>query len=133
VWSRSGDRLRFTECSEGEYSTLAEFVDSDAHAQLRQRSAQRDYEVETVSLTDMLKFHGAPSMIDYLSIDTEGSEPEILAAHDFNRFRFRIITVEHNGVHQRRNEIANLLSRNGYRRASPAISMFDDWYVLRAM
>jgi hypothetical protein len=96
TWSRSGDRLRFAECSEREYSPLAEFVDSDAHAPLLQWTAQYDYEVEAVSLTDMPQSHGTPSMIDYLSIDTAGSEPEILSAHDFNRFRFRTITVEHN-------------------------------------
>ncbi len=38
-----------------------------------------------ISLHDFLKRHGAPRTIDYLSIDTEGSEYEILAAFPFGR------------------------------------------------
>ena len=34
--------------------------------------------------------------IDYLSVDTEGSEFEILKALDFSRWRFAVVTVEHN-------------------------------------
>lgn len=128
VWSRSGDSLRFAECEVGEFSTLSSFVDSDGHAALRQHA--REYEVPTVLLSDLLAEHGAPRDVDYLSIDTEGSEFEILSAHDFSRFRFRVITVEHNGLRKRRNQIARLLSAKGYRRSMPAISRWDDWYVL---
>jgi FkbM family methyltransferase len=129
VWSSSGASVRFTECAEGEFSTLSSFVDSDGWS-VRRRQA-REYEVPTLLLTDLLAEHRAPREIDYLSIDTEGSELEILSAHDFSRFRFRIITVEHNGVWERRNQIARLLRDQGYRRSMPAISRWDDWYVLR--
>lgn len=37
-----------------------------------------------------------PKIIDYLSIDTEGSEFDILSNFNFKEFKFRIITCEHN-------------------------------------
>lgn len=128
VWSRSGLTLDFLECEAGELSTVASLAGSDDLVRTQRHA--RSYPVETVSLTDLLSGHGAPAMIDYLSIDTEGSELEILQAHDFGRFRFRVITVEHNRVAGRRAAIARLLRGKGYRRDMPSLSRFDDWYVL---
>ena len=128
VWSTSGLQLDFMECDVGELSTVASLATSDdlERGQLEAQS----YRVDSVSLTDLLVQHGAPSVIDYLSIDTEGSELEILASHDFGRFTFRVITVEHNRVAGRRSAIARLLRSKGYRREMPSLSRFDDWYVL---
>ena len=51
--------------------------------------------------------------IDYLSIDTEGSEYEILAAFPFEDWDIRLITVEHNFTPMRE-DIRTLLERHGY-------------------
>jgi hypothetical protein len=79
-------------------------------------------------LNDLLIKHRAPKYIDYLSIDTEGSEYEILEAFNFNEFSFGIITVEHNYTPQR-DMIFALLTGHGYIRKYENISAFDDWYV----
>jgi hypothetical protein len=84
--------------------------------------------VPTVTLNDMLEEHGAPAVIDYASIDTEGSEFDILSALDFDRWSFRVMTIEHNFAPQRE-DIHKLLTEKGYRRVLEAISRFDDWYV----
>jgi len=84
--------------------------------------------VQTVSLEDLLKKNNAPKYIDYLSIDTEGSEYEILSAFNFDEFNIKVITVEHNFTHQRE-LIFTLLTKHGYKRKYDYVSEFDDWYV----
>lgn len=60
---------------------------------------------------------------------TEGSEVEILRGIDFNKFRFDVITTEHNFDYKRRNQIDEILLQNGYHRVLDHISGFDAWYV----
>jgi FkbM family methyltransferase len=126
VWKCTGERLSFSEAGEAEISTLTDFKDGDLHAASRRSS--RHYMVETVSLDDLLAGHGGGRSPDYLSIDTEGSEFEILQACDFKRHPFKVITCEHNFT-AAREKIHTLLSAAGYVRKYEGISDFDDWYV----
>jgi FkbM family methyltransferase len=71
-------------------------------------------QVRTISLNDLLDRSGAPEFIEYLSLDTEGSEYEILRTFHFHRYRFGLIDVEHNHVEPRRSQIRDLLISNGY-------------------
>lgn len=126
VWSSSGETLRFREAEEQELSTIEDFANRDAHWKTRRTGVT--YEVATVSLVELLDFHNAPKVIDFLSIDTEGSEFEILNAFDFGRYSFRTIVCEHNYTPNRK-LIYDLLTRNGYARKFDDVSNFDDWYV----
>ena len=76
----------------------------------------------------MLDKHGAPHKIDYLSIDTEGSEYDILKDFNFEKYDISIITCEHNFTNSRE-DIYSLLTSNGYERKYTGASKFDDWYV----
>ena len=111
------------------HPTLHALADRDRHADIRKGG--QVYDVETVSLNDLLDQHDAPAVIDYLSIDTEGSELEILRALDFSARAIHVITVEHNATPQRA-EIHELLTGHGYRRMFENLSRWDDWYVHRA-
>ena len=76
----------------------------------------------------ILDKYNAPEIIDYLSIDTEGSEFEILKNFDFGKYKFNVITCEHNFTPVRE-KIFKLLSENGYLRKYSDLSKWDDWYV----
>ena len=52
--------------------------------------------------------------MDYLSLDTEGSELDILKAFPYQDFRFNCITVEHNFQERERAQILRLLEANAY-------------------
>ena len=128
VWSKSGEKLDFNETEIAELSTIDSFSASDYHKATRKNGVK--YSVETITLLDLLKKYQAPKIIDYLSIDTEGSEYEILKNFDFTEYKFKIITCEHN-FSLDREKIRALLESNGYIAKFPEISEFDDWYVLK--
>jgi FkbM family methyltransferase len=70
--------------------------------------------VKTITLNDLLEKYNAPSFIEYLSLDTEGSEYEILSVFNFNKYKFGLIHVEHNSEETKRQLIKDLLLQNGY-------------------
>jgi FkbM family methyltransferase len=116
----------FNESNNPDMSTIHQFSAQDHHASARKDG--KTYTVQTISLNDLLKKYSAPSCIDYLSIDTEGSEYDILSNLDFDRYNFRVITCEHNHS-PNRELIHELLTSKGYKRKFENISLFDDWYV----
>jgi FkbM family methyltransferase len=126
VWKSDGEMISFNESIYPEFSTINSLTDFDGMQ--KSRVSTNQYLVETVSLQKLLDDHESPKYIDYISIDTEGSEYEILNSFDFSRYEFGILTVEHN---YNRNEtmIDDLLSRNGYIRVHREVSNFDGWYI----
>lgn len=81
----------------------------------------------TVSLNDLLTSYDAPSEIDFVSIDTEGSEPDILSTFDFDRYRVRLFCVEHNDTGS--DEITDkIMFARGYERVHRKWSRWDAWY-----
>ena len=125
VWKVSNDIVHFNMADTAEYSTINEFSGSDHHNKKRENGIT--YDVETISLNDLLKKHDAPKQIDYLSIDTEGSEFEILNNFDFSEYDISVITCEHNYT-PNRDKILSLMNGNGYTRRFTGFSKCDDWY-----
>ncbi len=126
VYSASGLQVDFLEAEFPEISTIKGFGESDQHNSMRMNNSS--YKVETISLLDLLREHSAPSFIEFLSVDTEGSEFEILRNFNFNEYRFGLICVEHNYTENRK-KVEALLSTNGYKRIYPEFSAFDAWFI----
>jgi predicted transcriptional regulator len=61
-----------------------------------------------------------------MSLDTEGSELEILRNFDFEKYTFGLIDIEHNYIEPRRTEIKNLLLSKGY--IYKGENQWDDMY-----
>ena len=87
------------------------------------------YQVETICLGDLLDQYNAPETIQFMSIDTEGSELDILRSFDFSSRNIKSICVEHNYIKKNREMIEILLTSNGYTRVYAEISKWDDWYI----
>ena len=126
VTDRTGDNVVFNQTADPHFSTLDNYTAADMHARAR-ASGQRT-QARTISLNDLLRRNRAPRFIDYLSMDTEGSELMILEAFDFSRWTFATITIEHN-FGPTRDRIRTLLESHGYRRKFEPLTRFDDWYV----
>lgn len=124
IAGRTGETVDFILAEE--YGGIADHAGLDNNASIR-TAYQDDGKVitlETISLDDFLKSHDAPRDIDYLSIDTEGSEYEILSNFPFEDWNIRLITVEHNFTADRA-RIQALLEGYGYHRTE---ARWDDWY-----
>uniref|UniRef100_A0A7S2T185 Methyltransferase FkbM domain-containing protein n=1 Tax=Chloropicon primus TaxID=1764295 RepID=A0A7S2T185_9CHLO len=89
----------------------------------------REYRLETRTLATVLRRRGAPRVMDYLSLDTEGSELAILSVLPHHEFRFNCITVEHNFQERERSRILDVLQGNGYVRVEQR--EWDDMYLHR--
>lgn len=109
-------------------SCIDDYRGHDRLAQHRE-CAEQSYQVNGITLEQLLDAAQAPSEIDYLSIDTEGSELEILLGFDLDKYQTRLISIEHNGVQPKRELIRRHLTARGYARVFEEFSQFDDWYV----
>ena len=113
-----------------ELSGIKDFANNGDWASEIRLNTSREYEVETISLDDLLEAHNAPPDIQFLSLDTEGSELSILEGYSFEGRTIRSICVEHNYVKSNRKAINSLLLKKGYIQVLERVSKWDDWYVL---
>lgn len=112
----------------GVLSGIAVHAFEDMHAEFRRKNSSV-FSVVATTLQELLEQYDAPKVIDYLSVDTEGSEYEILAAFDFDKFDIRLLSVEHNFTPRER-DVEVLLRKFGYRRVYRRASKWDSWYRL---
>ena len=121
VYSQDDLELEFVEADV--LSGIVSHIDS--HKWILQNSK---IQVKTKTLTTLLNESNAPRYIDYLSLDTEGSELEILRGTDLDKYQFGYINVEHNYVEPRRSQMRQLLESKGY--VYDGENNFDDNYIL---
>lgn len=91
------------------------------------RQNYKSIAIRTISLNDLLAKYNAPKKIEFISIDTEGSELSILSSFDFSRWNVLSFCVEHNS--ENRDSIASLMTEHGYTRVFEELSGHDDWWV----
>ncbi len=84
--------------------------------------------LSSITPLEMLKRAEAPTTIEYMSLDTEGSELEILEHFPFDEYTVKMITVEHNYEEPKRTHIKKFLEARGYHRERPC--RWDDFYIL---
>lgn len=82
--------------------------------------------VKTRLLSDILDENNAPNFIEYLSIDLEGIELEIIKTFPFDKYKFGCISLEHNYDKEKREEIRNILKSKGYNLFKQEKA--DDWF-----
>lgn len=130
VYSRSGETMNFLCTEKALFSRLEAINPGDHNEAGGKRDVSQSIAVETISLNDLLDQYNAPAEIDYMSVDTEGSELEILSAFDFDRRRIKLMTIEHNFT-DLRGKLYDLMVSKGYARVFPEYTRFDDWYIHR--
>lgn len=132
IWNKSGEKLTFFSSDNGVLSTLEDFKFNDlksmpGNANERVK-AGKNIEVETITLNQLIAEEFNEISPSYISIDTEGSEFEILNVFDFSKYHPMVLTVEHNFT-DLENKIDNLMLQHDYIRVFKNLTAFDAWYV----
>lgn len=124
----NGEKLDFIEPDQRGLSSLSGYEHADRHGDQRMSGGGKTYQVETITLQQLLIEANAPKQIDFLSIDTEGSEFDILFKFPFEEYIFKFITVEHNNS-ENREKLRILMNSKGYFEILTEFSGGDWWFV----
>ena len=79
----------------------------------------------TATFDEIMENYPQVSHIDFMSLDVEGGELEVLKGIDFSKYRFSCIAIEHNYFKDAQREVISLLNAKGYR-----ILMWNGWDYL---
>lgn len=123
----AGEKLEFIICGQ-----LSGFMETAGiHKKIlnkkKEESDKNVVTLETRTLTSVLDEVNAPKNIDFLSLDTEGSELKILHGLDLEKYNIKMILVEHNREQPKRLNIRQLLESKNYTRKE--IITRDDLYL----
>lgn len=122
VWDVSGEELKFMENKDAFLSSLHSKENANTLGE------KESYLVETITLTDLLKTHSAPKIIDFCSIDVEGFEYKILKKFFSDGiYSINHIAVEHNWRADS-NLLIDLFLENGYTQKYMHLSQRDYWF-----
>ena len=132
IWKESGKKLDFFMSDQGELSTLKDYIESDkismpGNTEVRKKSG-KTISVETISLNDVIKVYFDNVCPSYISIDTEGSEYEILKSFNLKIYRPKLFTIEHNFT-ENESKIDEHFISHGYVRIFRKLTAFDAWYI----
>ena len=104
-------------------SDLSKFVS-------KRKLFKKIHEVKAFTLPEIIDYNLSSNEIDFLSIDIEGNDLDILKSLDLNRYKIKAVCVEHN-FRQGSDEIIEFMYKNGYDLVYSEFSKNDYWFVLR--
>ena len=118
IYSVSNMEVEFSYSSIDDLSGISEYLEtsfSRFHKEIVKKEKMR-----TMSLNDALESENAPKNIDYISVDTEGSELEILSTFSFDKYNVKIWTIEHNEKYRSdgkeyKEKLINFMVPHGYK------------------
>lgn len=105
--------IEFTLAKESSWSGISSSLDNN-HKNHSWITSGQKIMIKSYRLEYFLQKYSFPKRIEYLSIDTEGSELEILSSFSFDKYLFGCISCEHNDDEYKRNNIRLFLESKGY-------------------
>lgn len=94
---------------------VLEVHNSDSHRDRIIKSSNNNtnvIEIETTTFEKIMNNYKDVQHIDFMSLDIEGGEFDVLSSIDFNKYSFSLITVEYNDKY---NEIKEFMLSKGYK------------------
>ena len=93
-------------------------------------SLHRRIKVKAFSLDSILEQENTPKYFDFLSIDVEGHEQNVLAGFTISKWLPRIVIIEHNDNPELKEYILKYFLSHNYKLMLPAFSFHDFWFCL---
>jgi FkbM family methyltransferase len=95
------------------------------------------YEIQAITMKTLLETYSIPKVIDYISLDTEGSEYEILSGFPFDEYTVTLWTIEHNAYldgGKLKKKVRKVMKKNGYVMVPESeqtvdVRNFEDWFM----
>jgi hypothetical protein len=112
LWPQSRTSLRFVDAHG--LSSIESYKDVDVNSARRKEATLGVIEVDTLNPSELLARFQVPTLIDYLSLDVEGAEFEVLSGLDLHTYSIALMTIEHNHDRPRQIRIRNYLAKLGY-------------------
>ena len=122
VYSVDDREVEFSVVSDGLFSGISNHLGN-----IGNYTVDKTVKLKTKTLTTILNEAHAPKYIDYMSLDVEGSELEVLKGMDFSQYIVGYIGVEHNFQEPARSNIRTFLQSKGYLYAR--WNKFDDEFM----
>lgn len=88
------------------------------------------HKVKALTLQEVIDHNLTSNEIDFLSIDIEGDDMEILKSFDWSRYKINAICVEHN-YRKGSDKIIDFMYKSGYDLQYTEFSKNDYWFELR--
>lgn len=95
-------------------SCFSGLVDGDTMAHTRRSIIRKTIYVDTLNPTELLGRFSAPEYIDYMSLDIEGAEAEVLKALDLEKYKIALMTIEHAENQEKKAALIEYLAPHGY-------------------
>lgn len=84
--------------------------------------------LQTKTLTSILDESKAPNNIDYISVDVEGAELDVLKGFDFEKYKVDYWTIEHNNVEEAMTSILKIMTSHGYEVCEQTQATNEFWF-----
>lgn len=126
VYSLKNKVVQFLVPQEAELAGIVSHL-TDLHRESVLATPHQFKTIKTELLHEILDGLEAPRFIEYLSLDIEGAEYEVLKVFPFDRYRFGCMTIEHNYQEPQRSLVRSLLAKHGYSLARSV--KCDDWFL----
>jgi len=101
---------------------VADDTDNNARVRGLQLPSAKIISLQAKTINEILTLNDAPTLIDYFSLDVEGSEERVIGSLDFNLYQFKCITIE-----RPTKKVNEVLFDNGY--IFVRNIRFDSFYV----
>ena len=113
----------------GYLSSILHTEQHDQFENIRSKIQKSQFDVQVLGIKPFIAEFNVPERFLYLSIDTEGSDLDIIQNWPFQESRPICVTVEHNFNPFVEKSIDDCMKNNGYTRVLKSISSIDGYYL----